>query len=561
MPPFLQNIVNKITEIFGKLDKTKRIILAGAAVFLLIVTAVLVNVSSTEPNVLLFEDMESAEYSKVTQKLDEMNLPYSTSGGKNIFVAPEHKNQIVHSLAQDNLLPTGVEGWRLFDIKSWDETQFDKKIKLQRALKGALERSIQSLRKVKKAIVNLAVPESEYFQNNVSPVKAAVIVHLIPGVQELNKKEVKGITRIVQRAVPKLREENISVADSNGNIISSQMDDIESEKLLEVKLVKLKLAIQEEERVKKLVDIKKTLEKQYPNRIEIARLDLELNWDEQNYKEKTYFPVVMKKDDPKTPYNEEEVKDSLTLSEQKTTEKFIGKGMTPDGPAGAEPNIPPGYKDTDYQKALYEKIINTRNNLVNERNTSMNKQPWSIASINMAVIVDGKWQKVGVKEDGSGYLREYTPVSDEEIQTVKKLLESAVGLNRPRGDKLEVAHLQRDRSAEFEEEDAKLRAERMRRNILLATLITFVSLFAMFLIYRAIRKEIERRRRQREEELARQQQLMREAALRVAEDEGAEYELSADEKARREMLENAINLAREKPEEVALLLRTWLAEE
>ena len=52
------------------------------------------------------------------------------------------------------------------------------------------------------------------------------------------------------------------------------------------------------------------------------------------------------------------------------------------------------------------------------------------------------------------------------------------------------------------------------------------------------------------------------AAVLIEADEGAaEVELSVDEKARREMLENAINLAREKPDQVAKLLRTWLSEE
>ena len=53
---------------------------------------------------------------------------------------------------------------------------------------------------------------------------------------------------------------------------------------------------------------------------------------------------------------------------------------------------------------------------------------------------------------------------------------------------------------------------------------------------------------------------MREAALRVSDEQAAEVELSVDEKARREMLENAMNLAREKPDQVAKLLRTWLTE-
>jgi len=97
--------------------------------------------------------------------------------------------------------------------------------------------------------------------------------------------------------------------------------------------------------------------------------------------------------------------------------------------------------------------------------------------------------------------------------------------------------------------------------LLIVSGISIVAFFLLYLLYRAIKNEIARRRRLREEELAAQQQLMREAALRVADEGAAEVELSIDEKARRELLENAINLAREKPDEVAKLLRTWLNEE
>jgi flagellar M-ring protein FliF len=87
------------------------------------------------------------------------------------------------------------------------------------------------------------------------------------------------------------------------------------------------------------------------------------------------------------------------------------------------------------------------------------------------------------------------------------------------------------------------------------------ALFLGFILFGAIRREMQRRRRLREEQLALEQQRMREAALRAAEDEGVEVELSLEEKARLELQENAINLAKERPDDVAQLLRTWLAEE
>ena len=61
--------------------------------------------------------------------------------------------------------------------------------------------------------------------------------------------------------------------------------------------------------------------------------------------------------------------------------------------------------------------------------------------------------------------------------------------------------------------------------------------------------------------MARQHQLAREMALKNAEEEGAQIEMSIEDRARLEMQENAINLAREHPEDVASLIRTWLSDE
>ncbi|WPQ90306.1 flagellar M-ring protein FliF, partial [Treponema pallidum] len=83
----------------------------------------------------------------------------------------------------------------------------------------------------------------------------------------------------------------------------------------------------------------------------------------------------------------------------------------------------------------------------------------------------------------------------------------------------------------------------------------------IFMVYKVISKEVERRRRLREEELLRQQQLMRERALWEAEQAGMNVSMSVEERKRLELQENVLNMAREHPEDVALLVRTWLMEE
>ncbi|HNF28631.1 MAG TPA: flagellar basal-body MS-ring/collar protein FliF, partial [Leptospiraceae bacterium] len=327
-----------------------------------IIAVILLSTISLQKNsVVLFKDLNAKDFGEVTKKLDSMGYTYSTSDASTVAVDPDKRQEIITKLAQENLIPVGVQGWELFDVEKFTETQFDKDVKKYRALKGAIEKSLMTLRTIEKADVNIAFPDAELFSGDESkapPVKASVILHLVPGLDKLPKKEVKGIVNLVSRAVPKLKPENVSVADADGKIISD-FDDFLEKNEIGLRIVQEQLRIAEEQRVKRLADIRKTLQWSLggEDRVDITRFEYDLNWDEVSYKENNVSPVVKIPDDPSTPYNEMEIVEGnvLKVSSKDTVEKFTGRGFTPDGPAGTEPNLPPGYKDTDYQKAEYQK--------------------------------------------------------------------------------------------------------------------------------------------------------------------------------------------------------------
>ena len=78
--------------------------------------------------------------------------------------------------------------------------------------------------------------------------------------------------------------------------------------------------------------------------------------------------------------------------------------------------------------------------------------------------------------------------------------------------------------------------------------------------FNTARKQIDNLEKQNE--LLRKQQADREQALWAAQDDAnMNISMSVEESRRAELLENAINLAKEHPEDVALLIRTWLMEE
>jgi len=561
MPEGLQNILNQIKELWSKIDNKQKITIGVIAAGAVIVFIAIGSFSSKPSKVILFENLSTSDYSAISKTLDGLGYEYSGSGTSALYVDESKRQEIITKLAQENLIPAGIEGWELFNMSRWDETTLDKEVKIQRAIKGELERMLMSLEYIKNAQVRIAWPRQNNFLTDTEPVKASVVVTLKPGVETLTRKQVMGMKNLIYRAVPRLKREDITITDSNLKefVEPDEIDDAQRR----LDLVDRKKQFEEKERRKWMDEISQSLQEFYPDdRISIIRVALDMNWDEVTEKQHLVQPVEASPENPETPYPDRQLmpNGTLTLSENARQERFRGNGFTPGGPAGTESQLPPGYQDQDYQRSEYGNNDTIRNYDFNRVEREITRQPWEERSRSIAIAVDGTWERKE-KEDGSGYERIYHPPSDQELRTLENLLKASLLFKGSRGDQIAVRHLQKDRAAEFAKEDEELQGKTMVRKLLIMTALSLVAFVLIYLMFRAIRKEIARRRRLREEELAAQQQLMREAALRVADEGATEVELSVDEKARREMLENAINLAKEKPETVAKLLRTWLAEE
>lgn len=562
MPEALSNLLGKITDFWGGLDTTKKIIFGAIVGVVLISFALMGSYSKKPAQELLYGDLSASDYSAITKQLEASGYEFSGSGTSAIYVDGLKRQEIVTKLAQENLIPAGVEGWQLFNMSRWDETTFDKDVKLHRAVKGSLEQMLMSLEYVKKAQVELAIPQRNNFLTNDEPVKASVVLSLKPGIEHINRKQVMGIKNLIYRAVPNLKREDISITDNFGNEFVEPDEIDEAQRRLD--LADRKKEFEEKERRKWSSEIKTSLHDFYSSdRVSILRVALNVNWDEVTEKQHLVTPVEAVPEDPETPYPDRQLMPggTLTLSKNSRQERFRGNGFTPGGPTGTEQQLPPGYQDLDYQRSEYGNNDVIENNDYNRIDKEIKRQPWEERARSIAIMVDGVWVRKGTKEDGSGWEREYKAPSVEELKKLEKLLKASLLYKASRGDQIVVEHMQKDRSFQFEQEDSDLRQKLMIQRLMIVAAGTLVAIILLYFLYRAIKGEIARRRRLREEELAAQQQLMREAALRVADEGAAEVELSVDEKARREMLENAITLAREKPDEVAKLLRTWLSED
>lgn len=566
MENYLTKIWGQIKEVYGKLDKTKRIIIISVIGVVFISFVVLLSVSSEKANVVLFSDLPSDDFGQVTKKLDEMGIRYSTTGTTSIFVSPDQREIVMTRLAQENMIPKGIPGWKLFDISKWTETDKELDVKYMRALRDEIKRHIESLKNIEKAEVEIAITEDQLFTEKDNPYTAAVTLHLAPGYDKLSKKEIKGIMYLVSRAVGgKLKPEYVVVTDEYGKIISDFDNDDDAAKA-EYTLLEYRKKLEEKARAQLLVDIRKGLERIYtPDRIQIVRLNMDFNWDKVSEEKEEYSPIELEPNDPKLPYPTRKIKDSLVVSEKSTQEHFQGHGWNPEGPAGTEGNKPPGYKASDDQFSKYDKEENIKNHAVNKTMKKIQRDPFDVVSVSAAIAIDG-FQDLPRTADGDYDLDPTKKpiqilLTKEELKQAENIVKKAINFNEGRGDQVAVENIMFDRTKDWNKIREEFQRKEQIKRILMATLVGVFALFLGMILFRGISKELARRRRIREEQLALEQQRMREAALRAAEEEGIDVELSLEEKARLELHTNATNLARDRPDDVAALLRTWLAEE
>lgn len=563
---FITKVFNQVKDVFVNLDNTKKIIVGVVSGVLIVSFIVLVSVSKTTPEIVLFSDLTTEDFGNVTKQLEDMGFHYKTSNGDTVLVKPEQREVIVTRLAQEDMIPRGIPGWKLFDVSRWTETEKELDVKYMRALRGEVTRHIESLKNIDKATVEIAMTDDSIYSDVKTNYTAAVTVFLAPGYEKLSNKEVRGITHLVSRAVgTRLKPEHVTVTDEYGRIISDFDDEFEREKR-EYTIIENRRRIEERARARMLKEIREGLENIYStDRIQIVRLNMDFNWDKIQEEQEEFSPIEMVPNDPATPYSERQVQESIIRSKKNVEEKFQGHGWNPEGPAGTEGNVPPGYKASDDQFAKYEKDENIENYEINRTKRNIQRQPYAIDRVSVAIAIDGK-QDLPRRPDGSYDLDPnldpiQIPLEEDELRKAENIVRKAINFDIARGDQVAVENIMFDRSAHWNLLREEYRKQEQFKRLVLAALIGVVALFVGFILFRAISKEIERRKRMREEQLALEQQRMREAALKAAEEEGIDVELSLEEKARLELQNSAINLARERPDDVAQLLRTWLAEE
>ncbi len=216
--------LHKIVLIWQKVGLVQRVLLAAVVVAATLVGALLVYWARRPDMMMLYQELPPAEASKVTEKINEKNIPYELrDGGTTVYVPKEHVYQLRLDLAKEGLPAGEQSGYKLFDEEKIGVSPFVQNINLKRALEDELAKSIQMIDGVVHARVHIVNPEQKLFASEQEQTTASVVLRLQPGYR-LSGTNIAAITHMVSGSVKGLKSENVTVIDSQGHLLSGNSD-------------------------------------------------------------------------------------------------------------------------------------------------------------------------------------------------------------------------------------------------------------------------------------------------------------------------------------------------
>ena len=567
MNEWFKKLVSNIKEKWAKWSILQKSIGIGVAVAVVVAIILGFRFSARPTTVRLFNSPVTGDaQAQILTRLDKENVEADVDSAGYIRVADEKVARRMRDiLITEGLVPVNVDPFAGFYERSWSTTDAEQNVKKQRAITEQVRLHLEEFDDIASADVNLVLPEDKLFKSDQNPVTASVILTFTPNSDmATNRRKIQSVEKILMNAVEGLKKENITIADKSGTTLNDDQGMAEFDRLSlierEQKMIQ-KLEVYYRAQVLESLQYIKT-----KNRVPSINVKIDMNMAEKKIESTRYSPFVKKEDNPDTPYDDSDIQDSVVVSSQTVTREWQGTGFNPQGPTGTEGQNPPVYSDMSNVIGRQTETGVTQNFLVNTDNISETVHP-TIDRVTVSVNVDGTWSKKYDKnhnpifDDEGRIVREYTPVPKEELEDIADLVEGAIGYDRAKKYLVVVKNVQIDRQDEFDAEDEAYRKARQTRMTIICILIGIAVVLLVFILYRFISREIERRRRIKAEEERRRQEMARIMALQNAQEEGMEVTMSVEERRRAELQDNAISMAKEHPEDVAMLIRTWLMEE
>jgi len=509
-------------------------LVAGAAALLAVLLIAIAIFGRAPEMTPLYSDLDPEDASQIVSRLDEMGVPHQIERGGRIVRVPAQKVDETRMRLAGEGLPAkkGVIGMEALDKPPLGMSESMQKIQYKRALEGQISRTLEQIEGVRRAYVLITQPEPSLYSDREEDAKAAIMLVLKPG-QEVSRQDIRSAVHFISHSIEGLKPEHIRITDSNWETLYDGSEAGETGGLTASAMTQLEARRAYEKAVSE--KIQHALDRVLgPDNTEV-QVSAELDFDRKETDTTTIQPVAGSNH-------------GVIVSQQTTEESYKGQGGIGGGVPGTASNVPGAMSVPTYPEAGNGNYTQKRSDELTNYETSKTveksiKAPGNLKRLAVAVLVDS-----GKSE-----------VNRDLIATVNKWVTLASGAEAA---DVTVEAIPFNREAEKQRNTDLAKQERWQlvQDLLAKAIPAILILVFLFALWRMTRRSGEPEIKGEPIALPGApktlQELMQQAAIEATAEERPEIALK-DNASLREIAE----LASQKPETIALLLKGWLAEE
>lgn len=450
MNKFLEQARTRAKQILDGFTPGQKAV-TGVAVLVVIVGGYLFTSWAATPSYApLFTGLAAEDAAKVTEALDTRGTPHKlANGGTTIMVPANDVYESRIALSAEGLPGSGTVGWGILDDQGITASEFRQRVDFQRALEGELVKTITSINGVEGADVHLVIPKEDLFTEDQQKSTASVLLRLKSG-KTMSSGQVQSVVHLVASSVEGLDPRDVAVSDSDGNQLSAPGDD-------GADIAAGDFRAEQTARYERATERK--VQEQLARLVGVNGVDVKVN-AELNF------------NDERTVTEEFEGNDAPVVQERTNTEQFEGNSPVVGGPLGeAEAPI-----DTDAETQNYTKEQRDLMRAVNKTTRETQTKPGGVLRQTVSVLVN-------------------QGATTAPLATIEQAVAAAAGINQARGDEVSVALAAFDTTEQERADQARAdAAAAARREDLLDGLKTAATLLVVGLVlllgYRRLRRPL-----------------------------------------------------------------------
>ena len=530
MKEMLQKYIKPLKEYWLSRSKKQQTIMISALILIIIAGGVVTYLTTRTTLVPLYSNLSPSETGTIKESLDGRGIQSEiTDGGKTIKVPEEMVDTLKVELAAEGIPKSGSIDYSFFSQNAGigtTENEFNV-LKLD-AMQTELANLIKGIDGINDAKVMITLPETGIFvTDQAESASASIVLNTKPG-YEFEQDQINALYQLVSKSVPNLPTDNIVITNQNfeyfdlknknnspGNTFANQQE------------------------------IKKEIERDIQRQVQtmlgtlmgrdkvVVSVTADIDFSQENREENLVTPV------------DEENMEGIAISAQKITETYTGNGNPAGGTVQAEDAadaLGSQYLEGNTNNGDYEKVDDTINYEVNRIRKEIVESPYKIRDLGIQVMVEPP------EADNANSLPR------ERINDITNMLATIVrtSIDKNINPELTDADINQKIAVSVQPFNGKVTFDNQTTTkipwwiyLIVGVLILIIGVLVFVFI---------RQRRKRDDRLVEDEKIFEQPIDIPDVNDSHETESSL----RRKQLEK---LAKDKPDEFAKLLRSWIGED